>query len=52
MKRKNINIKEKIKDHFFMNPTLRIRVRQLEKALKLPLPSVIRYCRELQKEGI
>ena len=52
MKRKNINIKEKIKEYFFVNPTAKLRVRHIEKTLKLPLPSVIRYCRELKKEGI
>ncbi|MEK6848823.1 MAG: nucleotidyltransferase domain-containing protein [Nanoarchaeota archaeon] len=46
------NIKEEIKEYFFTNPTVKIRVRPLEKILKLPLPSVIRYCRELEEEGI
>ena len=50
MKRKNI--KEKIKEYFFVNPTKRLRVRQIEKTLNLPLPSVIRYCKELTNEGI
>jgi len=50
MKRKNI--KEKIKEYFFVNPTERLRVRQIEKTLDLPLPSVIRYCKELKNEGI
>jgi len=49
---KTYNIKEKIKEFFFMNPTAKLRVRQMERELKLPLPSVIRYCRELEKEGI
>jgi len=49
---KTYNIKEKIKEYFFMNPTAKLRVRQMERELKLPLPSVIRYCRELEKEGI
>ena len=35
-----------------MNPTAKLRVRQIERELKLPLPSIIRYCRELEKEGI
>ncbi len=52
MKKRNTNIKEDIKDYFFVNPTVRLRVRQIEKTLKLPLPSVIRYCKELEKEGI
>ena len=29
-----------------------MRVRGLERTLKLPLPSVIRYCKELKEEGI
>ncbi len=46
------NIKEKIKEYFFLNPTSKLRVRQIEKTLKLPLPSVIRYCKELMNERI
>ena len=49
---KTYNIKEKIKEHFFMNPTAKLRVRQIEREIKLPLPSVIRYCKELEKEEI
>ncbi|HLC65266.1 MAG TPA: nucleotidyltransferase domain-containing protein [Candidatus Nanoarchaeia archaeon] len=51
MKRRNINIKEKIKAHFYLYPTAKLRVRQIEKELKLPLPSVIRYVKELTDEG-
>ena len=50
MKRKNI--KELISEFFFINPTARLRVRQIERELKLPLPSVIRYCKELADENI
>lgn len=50
MKRKNI--KEEIKAYFFLNPTERMRVRQIERKIKLPLPSVIKYAKELEKEGI
>ncbi|MEM7816015.1 MAG: nucleotidyltransferase domain-containing protein [Candidatus Aenigmatarchaeota archaeon] len=46
------DIKEAIKEFFFLNPTSKMRVRQVEKELKLPLPSVIKYCRELKNEGI
>lgn len=46
------NIKETIMQYYFNNPTAKHRVRELERQLKLPLPSVIRYCRELEKEGI
>ncbi len=50
MKRKNI--KQTIKEYFFINPTAKLRVRQIEKNLDLPLPSVIKYCKELASEGI
>lgn len=49
---KRTNIKETIKEYFFINPRNRLRVRQMERELKLPLPSVIRYTKELEKEGI
>ena len=49
---KTYNIKDKIKVHFFMNPTAKLRVRQIERELRLPLPSVIRYCKELEGEEI
>jgi predicted nucleotidyltransferase len=52
MKRRNINIKEQIKNHFFVNPSSMLRVREIERVLKLPLPSIIKYCKELQNEGI
>jgi predicted nucleotidyltransferase len=46
------NIKQKIREHFFINPTAKLRVREIEKLIKLPLPSVIRYCKELKEEDI
>ena len=46
------NIKNKIKEYFFLNPTLKLRVRQIERVVKVPLPSVIRYTRELDEEQI
>ena len=46
------NIRERIKEYFLVNPTSKLRVRRIEKELKLSLPSVIRYCKELEKEGI
>lgn len=49
---KTKNIKDVIREHFFIHPTERFRVRQIERLLDLPLPSVIRYCKELEKEGI
>ncbi len=45
------NIKEKILHYFFINPTAKLRVREIERTLKLPIPSVIRYCKELEEEG-
>ena len=49
---KTYNIKERIKEYFFMNPTAKLRVRRIEREMKMPLPSVIRYCKELKKEEI
>ena len=49
---KNNNIKDKIKEYFFLNPTIKLRVRQIERIVKVPLPSVIRYTKELEKESI
>lgn len=46
------DIKSKIREYFFINPDAKMRVRQIEKVLNLPLPSVIRYCKELEKEEI
>ena len=50
MKRKDI--KQTIMGYFFINPTAKLRVREIERILKLPLPSVIRYCKELEQEEI
>jgi len=49
---KTYNIKERIREYFFMNPTAKLRVRQIERELELPLPSVIRYSKDLEKDGI
>lgn len=46
------DIKMKMKNHFFLNPTVKLRVRQIEREIKIPLPSVIRYTKELEEEGI
>jgi predicted nucleotidyltransferase len=46
------SIKERIKDHFLANPTQKLRVRQIEREVEVPLPSAIRYAKELEKEGI
>lgn len=50
MKTKDIKIK--IKEYFFLNPTIKIRVRQIERNVNVPLPSVIKYVKELEKERI
>ncbi len=46
------DIKNKIKEYFFLNSTARLRVRQIEHVVKVPLPSAIRYTKDLEKEGI
>ena len=50
MKRKDI--KRTIREHFLIHPTSKLRVREIERTLHIPLPSVIRYCKELEEEGI
>lgn len=49
---KTQNIKQKMMNYFFENPTVKLRVRQIEREVKVPLPSVIRYTKELKKEEI
>ncbi|MBS3166112.1 nucleotidyltransferase domain-containing protein [Candidatus Woesearchaeota archaeon] len=49
---KQINVKNKLKEYFFLHPTTKLRVRQIEREVKAPLPSVIRYTKELEKESI
>lgn len=46
------DIKTTLKEYFFLHPTIKLRVRQIERELKVPLPSVIRYTKELEKEGL
>lgn len=46
------NIKQTILEYFLINPTSKMRVRELERFLRLPLPSIIRYCKELKDENI
>jgi len=46
------DIKQTIREYFFVNPNFKLRVREIERTLKLSLPSVIRYCKELEKESI
>ncbi len=49
---KTKDIKTKLKEYFLLNPTIKLRVRQIERELKVPFPSVIRYTKELEHEGI
>lgn len=46
------SIKSRIKEYFLLNPTAKLRVRQIEREVKVPLPSAIRYANELKEEGI
>lgn len=46
------SIKERIKEHFFKDPNIRLRVRQIEREVDVPLPSAIKYAKELENEGI
>lgn len=46
------NIKQIVTEFFLANPNAKLRVREIERTLRIPLPSVIRYCKELEKEGI
>ena len=44
--------KLKLQEYFFLHPTSSLRIREIERATHLPLPSVARYVKELIKEGI
>ena len=46
------SIKDRIMEHFFKFPTTKLRVRQIEREVKVPLPSAIRYVKELISERI
>jgi predicted nucleotidyltransferase len=50
MRRKDI--KSVIMEHFMAFPNSKLRVREIERLLRLPLPSVIRYCKELHQDSI
>jgi len=49
---KTRDVKRRITEYFFTNPTAKLRVRQIEREVKVPLPSAIRYAKELEKEEI
>lgn len=44
------SIKVRIKEYFFLNPTKPLRVREIEREVNVPLPSAIRYTKELIEE--
>ncbi len=44
--------KERIRQHFFLFPNDKLRVREIERKLQLSLPSVIRYVKELEQEQL
>lgn len=44
--------KQKLMEYFLQNPTTKLRVRQIERTLKMPLPSITRYLKELVNEQI
>ena len=46
------DIKARIREYFLLNPTMKLWVRQIERDLKVSLPLVIRYTKELEKQGI
>lgn len=46
------SIKKKIEEYFFLHPTIKLRVRQIEREIRVPLHSAIRYAQELEKESI
>jgi len=49
---KTKDIKGRMRAYFFLHPTIKLRVRHIEREVKVPLPSVIRYTKELEKEDI
>lgn len=49
---KTKSIKEQLTEYFFIYPTVKLRVRQIEREVNIPLPSVIRYTQELKNESI
>lgn len=45
------NSKNSLKNYFFLHPTSRLRLRQIERATNLSFPSVVRYVKELVDES-
>lgn len=50
MIKKSVN--QKIKEYFFKNPTSKLRIREIERNVKISLPSAISQTKELVKKGI
>jgi len=46
------NIKEELKKYFLLNPTKKLRLRQIERETQLSFPLVSRYSKELVREKI
>ncbi|NOQ38386.1 hypothetical protein GQ472_05865 [archaeon] len=46
------NIKKLMKEYFFLHPTVQLRVRHIERDVGVPLPSAIRYVKELEEEEV
>ncbi len=46
------SIKQKVREHFLLNPTAKLRVRHIAQKLSIPLHSAIRYSQELKKEAL
>ena len=46
------DIKKQLEEFFFTYPTKKLRLRAIEREAHLTFPSVIRYTKELEKEGI
>ncbi len=44
------SIKTKMENYFYLYPTRKLRVREIERVVKVPLPSAIRYANELHGE--
>jgi len=49
---KLVSVKERIKEYFFLHPSEQLRLRQIERNAKVPLPSAIKYTKELVSEGV
>ncbi|MFW6233710.1 MAG: nucleotidyltransferase family protein [Nanoarchaeota archaeon] len=46
------NVKTKLQEYFFIHPTQKLRLRQIEKNTKLSFPLVSKYTKELVEENI